>query len=66
MLEPADPNTPLQETFYYEIEEENEFEVEKVLAQKGQDYLVKWKGYEDSEDTWEPIKNLVNCRSLLQ
>jgi len=31
ILEPVDPNTPLQETFYYYIEEENEFEAEKIL-----------------------------------
>ena len=34
MLEPVDPNTPLQETFYFEIEEENEFEAERILAYK--------------------------------
>ncbi len=66
MLEPADPNTPLQETFYYYIEEENEFEAEKILSQRGQSYLVKWKGYEESESTWEPVNNLENCRNLLQ
>ncbi len=31
ILEPADPNTPLQETFYFQIEEENEFEAERIL-----------------------------------
>jgi len=31
ILEPVDPNTPLQETFYYEIEEEDEFKAEKIL-----------------------------------
>ncbi len=65
MLEPVDPNTPLQETFYFKIEEENEFEAERILSQKGQSYLVKWKGYEDSENTWEPVKNLGNCQNLL-
>ncbi len=34
MLELVDPNTPLQETFYFEIEEENEFEAERILAYK--------------------------------
>jgi len=31
LLEPADPETPCQETFYFEEEEEDEFEVEKIL-----------------------------------
>jgi hypothetical protein len=32
LLEPADPETPLQKTFHYEMEEEDKFEVEKILA----------------------------------
>jgi hypothetical protein len=31
LLEPADPETPLQRTFRYEIEEEKEFKVKKIL-----------------------------------
>jgi len=34
ILEPADPNIPLQETFYFKIEEENEFKAERILAHK--------------------------------
>ena len=65
MIEPADQSTPLQETFYYQPEEEQEFEVEYILARKGQQYLVRWKGYPDLENTWEPLKNLANCQLLL-
>ena len=32
LLEPADPSTPLQDTFHYKIKEENEFKVETILA----------------------------------
>jgi hypothetical protein len=31
LLEPADPETPLQRTFRYETEEDNEFEVEELI-----------------------------------
>ena len=62
MIEPADQSTPLQETFHYQPEEEQEFKVEQILARKSQQYLVKWKGYPDSENTWKPLKNLVNCQ----
>jgi hypothetical protein len=69
LLEPADPDTPLQRTFRYETEEENEFEIEKTLARRGnnhqKEFLVKWLGYDDSENTWEPETNLTNCRQLL-
>ena len=34
MIEPADQSTPLQETFHYQPEEEQEFEVEQILAGK--------------------------------
>ena len=66
MIEPADQSTPLQETFHYQPEEEQEFEVEQILARKGQQYLVKWKEYPDLENTWEPLKNLANCQLLLR
>jgi transposase InsO family protein len=66
LLEPANAETPLQTTFHFETQEENEFEVERILKQKGQHFLVKWKGYGPEENTWEPLKNLKNCRQLLQ
>ncbi|CAA77892.1 env homologue [Cladosporium fulvum T-1 virus] len=65
-LEPADAETPCQESFHFEPEAENEFEVEKILDKKGQRYLVKWKGYDESENTWEPRINLANCYQLLR
>ena len=65
-LHPADPETPLQTTFHYEADQENEFETEAILDHKGQRYLVKWKGYPESENTWEPIHHLRNCQQLLR
>jgi hypothetical protein len=57
LLEPADLETLLQQRFRYETEEDNVFEVERIVAHKGmglhevKHYLVKWKGYLDSENT---------------
>jgi hypothetical protein len=56
----------LQTTFHFQTEEDDEFEVEGILEQRGQRYLVKWKGYPHSENTWEPRQNLRNCSSLLR
>jgi len=66
LLEPADPTTPLQDTFYFHPQEEDQFEVEEILRQEGQEYLIKWKGYPTSENTWEPIENLKHCQHRLQ
>lgn len=70
LLEPADPETPIQKDFYFQADGNNEWEeVEKILQHRKNgrkvEYLVKWLGYPDSENTWEPRTNLSNCRELL-
>lgn len=66
LLEPAHPNTPTQQHFHYEPEEEDVFTVEKILAKGPKGYLIKWRGYPHSENTWEPLKNLLTCQQLLR
>ena len=55
-----------------EEEDPDEFEVEAILERrqvgrmnkKYWEYLIKWKGYDDSQNTWEKEENL-HCGDLL-
>ena len=48
-----------------------EYEVEKIVRhkfnKKGKlQYLIRWKGYDESHDTWEPMENLNNSSDLVR
>ena len=70
LLTPADQSTPLQSTFEYEWDDKEEFEVESILRHRREGnqlkYLIKWKGYPHSQNTWEATQNLANCSLLPQ
>jgi hypothetical protein len=60
-----EPTRPAPEV----IGDEEEYEVEKVLNKriKGRitEYLIKWKGYPEWENTWEKSSHLTNARELV-
>ncbi|XP_051167747.1 uncharacterized protein LOC127285663 [Leptopilina boulardi] len=50
--------------------EDKEFEVEKIIEvhfkkNKSREFLIRWKGFSSSDDTWEPEENL-NCPELIE
>ena len=48
------------------VEGNEEYEVEAILSHRPDKnrettYLIKWKGYDSSENSWEPESNLTNA-----
>jgi hypothetical protein len=46
--------------------EGNRWDVERILAKRGQKYLVKWVGYPYEESTWEPKSGLSGAKESVQ
>jgi hypothetical protein len=48
---------------------EEEYEVERIVRHQGgkrrRMFLVKWKGYPEEENTWEPRRNLSHARETV-
>ena len=47
-------------------EDEDEYEVEAILGEKGGKFRVKWKGYAESEATWERAALCAGCPHLIE
>ena len=47
---------------------DNEWEVDRIInshyKNKKLEFLVHWKGYDDTDHTWEPKLNLGNAKKL--
>ena len=51
------------------VQGEEEYEVEAIMGHKGKGiwrrYLVKWKGYPSSENTWQTERSLAHAKTIL-
>jgi len=69
MLQCCNQSIPLQTT-ETSVKLNKEYQVENILEKRmisgKTHYLIKWKGYNTSENTWEPIENLNGCARTLQ
>jgi hypothetical protein len=70
LLELAPKHALITENVEIDDDTEQEYEVKQILNHKWVSgkpyYLVKWKGYDTLENTWEPIENLTNCAALIR
>ena len=52
------------------IEGQLEYEVDHIVNHRRMggslEFLVRWKGYKECDDTWEPESNLKNCPKILK
>lgn len=60
-------NKEITPTLPVAVDIQQEYKIEKILQRKkvgrGYKYLIKWKGYPESENTWEPKRNF-NAKGL--
>ncbi|KAL1437269.1 hypothetical protein MTO96_001342 [Rhipicephalus appendiculatus] len=54
------------ETDVYEVEKILEYRIRRQGKKRIGEYLIRWKNFGPSEDTWEPRRNLVGCETLLK
>jgi hypothetical protein len=70
LLEPAPQGSENVEPRLEVETYEEDYEVEEILDKKRMDgetkYLVKWKNYEEHDNSWEPVKHLKNSQHLLK
>jgi len=61
---PAEADTPIEPPPLYYDRGDPCYTVENVIGHKGtgknKRWLVKWKGYADADNTWEPKENLMD------
>jgi Chromo (CHRromatin Organisation MOdifier) domain len=54
------------------VERNKEWEVENMLASRRQgcwkklQYLIRWKGFSEAHDSWEPLENLENAHEAIK
>ena len=59
--QPPPPPVVIEDQFEYEVEEI----LDSRLIRNRLFYLVKWKGYPASDNSWEPVAHLTNCKDLI-
>merc|ERR1712137_560525 len=52
-----------------EVSDTEEYEVERILGKRNnkgtEEFLIKWKNYSYTENTWEPMEHLDGCDAAM-
>ena len=69
LLIKANPQKKIQDTWNRK-NRKNEYTVEQIIKNRimnqKPEYLIKWKDYNKTENTWEPLQNLGYCKIILK
>ncbi|KAL3624575.1 La ribonucleoprotein [Castilleja foliolosa] len=41
------------------------YEIEAVRRKRVRKYLIKWRGWSEAANTWEPVENLLQCSDII-
>ena len=66
LLKSIDLSTSIQKKFHFEPNDKELYTMKRILTRKDQQYLIKWKEYSHSNNTWELFKNLMNYQQHLK
>ena len=65
-VQPPPPPVVLDNVLEYEVEKIILHRERKNRGRISRQFLVKWLGYGPEQYTWEPERNLTNCREKLE